>query len=732
MSGGRTGTSPPGRTAGRSASRILQWSAAALAVVATTLLAAQVLHIGSAPIFTNDAWWHLAMGEVYAEQGPWISEDPFLHTAREDGPVPHEWLFEVVLHLIDRHAGLHGLRLFHVLAALATLGLAASLFRRESPSLAATAAATGVFIALAWWRLIQLRPDLLSLPATLLAYRLVLEPRAGPSWRRIAAFGALMLVWANLHSLFALGLLLPLAGLVGIAVEHLLRRHWVEPGPGARRADPRLRRTGLALACGFAVALLNPRGIGQHLTFLTSSREAALSQVIDEWMPFHPFSWHAHGPALRAGAVNLPAWVTADAVMAIFLVVVLVVGIRLLRRPTARRLETADPVLAAVGAASVVAALAAIRFLWMLAFAMLLVLHVWHLYAGQRTWRTASTAALAAGVALALTLSVPRVAFFRAFRSDAPRSLQEFWSRPYEEHKFHADAVSFLEETGIEGNLFNFYGMGGFLEYRVGPRLKTFIDSRTEHYPPDVLVDYTRLVSMRGSQPGEGFLELLDRRDVDVFLGTGTVGAHLQHPCTTTHLEGAPGWTLVWRSWRNAVHVRSEDRASLERAASWYRRQGVPFDPGRGLDVAEVVHARPAWAESRGLAPPGFAAALARRDAADAEVRFAALDRLGAAYAMMGAYAEQAAVEEEALRLRPEAPEPRRRRIYALLRLGRHEEAVRAATELLLHDPEDDRARKAFRIATRFVRLRERGPYPALALLARFPLQAGPPDDVDS
>ena len=62
------------------------------------------------------------------------------------------------------------------------------------------------------------------------------------------------------------------------------------------------------------MTLLNPRGIHQHLTFFTSSRETAIWAITDEWTHFNPFVWEGYGDA-----VSLPAWCAANAVGACFL-----------------------------------------------------------------------------------------------------------------------------------------------------------------------------------------------------------------------------------------------------------------------------------------------------------------------------------------------------------------------------------------------------------------------------
>ena len=110
--------------------------------------------------------------------------------------------------------------------------------------------------------------------------------------------------------------------------------------------------------------------------------------------------------------------------------------------------------------------------------------------------------------------------------------------------KFHEEGVAFLAETGLQGNLYNSYLMGGFLAYRLAPRLRTFIDGRTEHYPVEVYRDHAMVEAMRATRAGESFVDVLERRRVDVFFGVG-VPAGKRY--TSAHLERVPGWLLVWR-----------------------------------------------------------------------------------------------------------------------------------------------------------------------------------------
>ena len=54
------------------------------------LLVLMVLLLAGAPIYTDDLWWHLKAGEMYATEGPWPEADWMLHTASDGAPIQHE------------------------------------------------------------------------------------------------------------------------------------------------------------------------------------------------------------------------------------------------------------------------------------------------------------------------------------------------------------------------------------------------------------------------------------------------------------------------------------------------------------------------------------------------------------------------------------------------------------------------------------------------------------------
>jgi hypothetical protein len=678
----------------------------ALAGGSLLLLVVLAVYVAGGPIKTADFWFHAKMGEFYASEGPWLAADPLLHTADENAPSPHEWLFGVAVHGLDRAVGFHGLRIVHALAVAGILALAWSIFRRESRSSVAACLAAAVFLVLAWNRLWQLRPDLVSISAALLLYRLLIEPEAAPSWTRVGAATALFGVWANVHSLFAVGWLLVFAALVGVGVHAGLARVLQPPTVAdvvVKGDAARARRLAAALGLGLLASGANPRGFQQHLTFWTASQDAGLWRLGDEWTRFEPLDWAATNKAVAP-----LAWIATDALLALFALAAAIGLVRLLRRRSPSALRGIDPVLAGVGLASIVALLTAIRFLWMGAFALLLPLRAGReALAFRPAWAAAARWAMAFA-ALGLALAFPRLGGYERIADNVPDGLRGYLAMPYVGGGYHENGVRFLERSGVEGNLFNAYHMGGFLGYWLGPRLRTFVDGR---YPTaEILHEYFRINRQRPVRPGESSLDALERRRVDFFFGVGfpVVGQRIY---TTARLERAAGWRLVHRTLDDAIYLRSNgrNRENLGRIDAYYEREGVPFDPETGFDPWAAIRAHPDWAAARGMWPPSAAASWTQRESPDPDARFRALDTLGWFHAFLGSYAAQVEVDRAAVALRPEARAPRRRLVAGLLRLDRAHEAVEAARALVALDPKGLRSAEFVRIAVEYERRRSAG-----------------------
>ena len=189
-----------------------------ISATALGMLAIMTLLLAGAPLYTEDLWWHLKAGEMYVTDGPWPSQDWMLHTAREDAPIQHEWLFGVSVYALEKLLGFHGLRVIHAAAVAVIIWMVFVIFRRAPTRPAAACFAVCMFIVLAWFRLFQFRPDLVSIIATLAGYRLLLADAVAPSRSRIVTYAVLVALWANFHSLFLVSLNLLIAAILGVAL----------------------------------------------------------------------------------------------------------------------------------------------------------------------------------------------------------------------------------------------------------------------------------------------------------------------------------------------------------------------------------------------------------------------------------------------------------------------------------------------------------------------------------
>jgi hypothetical protein len=408
--------------------------------------------------------------------------------------------------------------------------------------------------------------------------------------------------------------------------------------------------------------------------------------VADEWQPVSPFQLPTPGlPPSLLGWALLCALLAATLVAAFF-------AVRSWRKPAGSGAGGVDPAQLAVAAAGLVAPLVAARFLW-LAILAVIALGAW---LRPRLWSLRPAVAWCiAAVSLALVPGFvgagdwPMISQAVSWRS---------YRLPYPPAKWYAHTVWFLDDAELEGHVFNDYFMGGFLGYWLAPELRAFVNG-TLNVSSETLDAGRAIREHRGAATGESFLELLDRQGIDVF-----VGIHLPEvgnptrpwSYTTAHLEGAPGWTLVFRNLRSAVYLRADadNSANLERVSAYYQRADVPFDPARGFDAWQVVRQSRTWALIHGLLPIDIDQAEAAARGANLGLREHGRDRLASVYAALGVYEQAVRTDRLLLGSNPDARLARRRLVWSLLRLGRFEEAAAEADALEALAGDDGLARE--------------------------------------
>jgi hypothetical protein len=117
------------------------------------------------------------------------------------------------------------------------------------------------------------------------------------------------------------------------------------------------------------------------------------------------------------------------------------------------------------------------------------------------------------------------------------------------EHKFSFKAAEFLRKNPVPGNMFNFFDIGGFLDWQLYPKALTFIDGRT--YNHAVFADH-QLVT--GAAPG--WDNVLRKYGVTYIVIKSMDSSGMILPIVPA-LANDPGWSLVFSDGIFLIFVRN-------------------------------------------------------------------------------------------------------------------------------------------------------------------------------
>lgn len=126
-------------------------------------------------------------------------------------------------------------------------------------------------------------------------------------------------------------------------------------------------------------------------------------------------------------------------------------------------------------------------------------------------------------------------------------------------HKFSFAAAEFLRKNPVPGKMFNFFDIGGFLDWQLYPQALTFIDGRT--YNPAVFQDHQ---TVTGALPG--WEDVLRKYGITYLVLKSIDSSGLVLP-VVPELSRNPGWSLVFADGLFLVFVRNtpENQAYLSK-----------------------------------------------------------------------------------------------------------------------------------------------------------------------
>jgi hypothetical protein len=233
-----------------------------------------VYYIANAPLLLGhyDLGWHLAAGDLIRDRGHIPFHDPWSFTSGGKQWFNLSWLWDVIASVIFQHANFSGLVLFVVSCGAVLVGYLASVCLNTG----ASAIAVGISVLSAG----LLYPAFAAYPNIYLAaspnmftmlFSVIFYGECLKRTKRIFFLPVIMLLWANVHGGFLLGLFI--VGLFGGVA--LLRRDW---------ASFKLYSL-VGVGC-FIATFVNPLGWGIY-EGLTTVLGHFSQAYVTEWWPYY-------------------------------------------------------------------------------------------------------------------------------------------------------------------------------------------------------------------------------------------------------------------------------------------------------------------------------------------------------------------------------------------------------------------------------------------------------------
>lgn len=453
-----------------------------------------------------DMWWHLKAGEYILENGI-PREDIFSFTVPDNEWITHEWLSEVVMWWIYQAGGLGGLIVVFALIVTLTYWLV-YLSSAGQPSIAGFVTLLSALASAIVW---GARPQIFNLLLTAVFILIVTQFQKKRNGRLLWWLVPLMIIWANLHSGYLLGVVLLGTYTVGFGLDRWFSDDEVQP---LRWSE--IRTLAIVTFLSFLAAALNPNGVELWIYPFFTLGSNAMQAYIQEWHSpnFHNAIFWPFAVMLAIGVIGWlvgekrPSWTDS----------LLFMGTGAAGLLSARHIP-----LFAIVAAPIVA-----RY-WT-AF----IVERWAVWEGNGRFQTSQSQLFTLlNWIILLVAAVGALLWTAQTMTNNEAEIAAFYP---------VDAVEYLEISGLVTQRgYNSYNWGGYLIWRDIP---VFVDGRADVYGDPFLFFYRQAFDARSN-----WEEPLDEYDVVyVLMETGS-------PLTTL-LTLHPNWNEAYRDDVAQIFVR--------------------------------------------------------------------------------------------------------------------------------------------------------------------------------
>jgi hypothetical protein len=417
----------------------------------------------SIPLFDYDFWWHLSTGKYIVENRSLPEKDPFSFTTHESPSnrktllLRGYWLAQVIFYKIFDTGGAQGIILLRSLLLVLFLFLIFLTVRKQKVSELTALAITSVCF-LTTKNYAGERPVLFTFIAFSLVVYLLEDFRINRSKKALSLIPFVVMVLSNMHPGYIICIMLAALYLTGEVANSLFRKE---------QAKRLLRGFSAILVITGIFSLLNPNG-GFVLTRIFSMH----GEVIHDISEYIPTLVLYHDKITRI-----------DYAYILFLIVSLL-SLRYLKK-----MDFIHMVLITVFTAMSFFAVRYVIF-YMCISSYIIARIIAHI--GEEKLFTTLREILKARQGF-VYLVVLICGAFLVFQAVPPLTRLEFKAETA--HYVPEGAADFLSDHTIKGNMFNEYGFGGYLIWRLYPDKKVFIDTRKME--PDVFDKYRTTVNLR-------------------------------------------------------------------------------------------------------------------------------------------------------------------------------------------------------------------------------------------
>ena len=472
-----------------------------------------------------DYFWHLRTGQYLFEHHALPIGDIFSYTFDGKPWVLHEWLFEIVLYCTHTLLGSFGVKLVVSLMVVTTLVI---IYKTANQIIGRSSVAFALILLffIPMLGAVSPRPQLVTLLMFAFFMHALIAFKYANTTRTLWLLPPLMVVWANAHGGYIIGIALLL---MFVGCEWLIRIARSHHGVVGKS---RLKVLSWVVGVTILASLVNPYFIRHWLYPFEVMGMKAAQEYITEW----------HSP-------NFHSWQSQ-----LYLALVLFTMIAAMYRKVRPDLTELAVTLFFVVAGFVAVRHTSFAMIALVPFAATTItqLSLTRLLADERVRRMHSNYQRFAHNGkdigkmefvlnwILLTMTVAGLALYYPVRHGKDAEIIN--------KTVPVKATEFIVRAGINGRMFNTYHYGGYLIQALHPTQKVFIDGRADVYGDKFMQEYMAI-----SQGEAGWKEKFEKYGIDYVV--------MQRDTPLIQILKAQGnFSLVFEDEINSVLLRDDER----------------------------------------------------------------------------------------------------------------------------------------------------------------------------